>query len=192
MKMPNKYKETSAGGFTPPALGGHICVIKEVTETTSKNGQPQIIVYYDFAPDDSQPRYFENQFRDDIRPEKKWPYAGTAWINVEDRDGNCSRSFKQFTTSFERSNDVELVWGQAFANQFPGKMIGAVYGEKQHEYNGKVSMRHERFWFCDANVAQSADIPPARYKDGTQSAPVAPGAQTDVFAPSVDEELPFA
>ena len=191
MNKPNNYDTVSAGEFTPAQLGGHICIIKDVIESMTKTGKPMIVVRFDFAPDDVQPNYFTNLFKDDIRPDKKWPYAGTAYIVTEDQDGNCTKRFKQFTTAYEKSNEVETVWGQNFANQFSGKLIGAVFGEVEHEYNGKVSMRHELRWFCDVNAAQSADIPAVKYLNGTESAPVRSGSQTGVFAPIDDEELPF-
>lgn len=194
MNKPNNYDTTSAGGFTPAKLGGHRCVIKEVVETKTKTGRPMIVVYFDFADDDRQPRYFSKLFADDIRPEKKWPYTGTAYISTEDQDGNCSRSFKQFTTAFETSNNTETVWGTAFCQQFTGKVIGAVFGEVENEYNGKVTMRHERRWFCDVDKADGADIPEAKYLTGNR--PVSRGpATSDGFVnvpPGVDEELPFA
>ena len=191
MKKPSNYDNTSAGGFTPIALGGHLCTIKEVEETQSKTGRPMIVVYLDTSEDDTQPFYFSKAFADDIRPDKKWPIAGRKYILTEDKDGNCSRSFKQFTTAFEKSNNAEVVWGDAFCSQFAGKAIGAVYGEVENEYNGKVTMRHELRWFCDIDKAREADIPSTQYLNGTASAPVRPGAQTDVFAPVVDSELPF-
>ena len=60
----------------------------------SKNGKDMIKVSFDFAKNDKQPGYFEKAFRDDIRPEKKWPNQATQYILTEDAEGNCSRSFK--------------------------------------------------------------------------------------------------
>lgn len=72
MNKPNNYDNTQAAGeFTPVELGGHKLIIKQVTETTSKNGKPMIVVLFDFAPDDKQPGYFMEQFKNDIRPDKK-------------------------------------------------------------------------------------------------------------------------
>ena len=59
---------------------------------------------------------------------------------VEDNDGNCSRNFKRFITSFEHSNGVESIWGDKFAAQFKDKKIGGIFGEVENEYNGKVTM----------------------------------------------------
>ena len=97
MNKPNNYDNTQAAGeFTPVELGGHKLIIKQVTETTSKTGKPMIVVLFDFAPDDKQPGYFMEQFKNDIRPDKKWPNQATNYILTEDNDGNCNRSFKTF------------------------------------------------------------------------------------------------
>ena len=75
MQKPNDYDNTQAQGgiYSGGALAGHKLVIKQVTETTSKTGKPMIVVLFDFAPDDVQPGYFMEQFKNDIRPDKKWP-----------------------------------------------------------------------------------------------------------------------
>ena len=40
MRKPNNFDNTKAqGDFTPVELGGHIMVIKDVTEMKSKNGR---------------------------------------------------------------------------------------------------------------------------------------------------------
>ena len=97
MNKPNNYENTQAAGeFTPVELGGHRLVIKQVSETKSKTGKPMIVVLFDFAREDKQPGYFEKMFRDDIRPDKKWPNQATQYILSEDENGNCSRSFKTY------------------------------------------------------------------------------------------------
>lgn len=191
MEMPKNYANVSAGVFTPVTPGGHICVIKEVIEMKSKAGAPMIRVNLDFAPEDSQPYYFRNQFADDIRPDKKWPNNGGRYILTEDRDGNCSRSFKQFITCWEKSNSREITWGADFASQFVDTKIGAVYGEVENEYNGKITMRREIRWFCNAEDAEGANAPDPKYLNG--SSPRNSTAHDDFSdLPKVDEEdLPF-
>ena len=61
MKKPNNYEETQAQGeFIPVELGGHKMIVKQVSEKQSKNGKQMIVVLFDFAPDDSQPGYFQS------------------------------------------------------------------------------------------------------------------------------------
>ena len=189
MLKPNNFDETKVGGqYTPISVGGHHMIIKQVSETTSSSGKPQIVVLMDTAKGDSQPEFFSAEFANDIRPNKKWPYAGTKWINTEDKDGNCSKMFKSFVTAFEKSNGVEAVWGDGFTKQFKNKKIGAVYGEVENEYNGKTSMRHEFRFFCEDAKVDGAKIPDPFYLDKKTS-----GTSTvdDFLNVSGDADIPF-
>lgn len=188
MNKPNNYDNTQAGGYTPISLGGHHLIIKKVDETTSSTGKPMLKVYLDTAPNDSEPKFFEEEFRNDIRPDKKWPHAGTQNIVSEDKDGNCTKSFKSFITCFEQSNNCEATWGAGFAEQFKNKRIGGVYGEVQNEYNGKVTMRHELRWFCSDDKVDGASVPAPKYLDNKNQGSVPDFMQVD---PSAGDELPF-
>ena len=130
MKKPANYDNTQASGeFTPVELGGHFLIIKDVEETQSKNGKDMIVVRFDFASNDKQPGYFMKAFKDDIRPDKRWPHQATQYILTEDKDGNCNRSFKTFTTCVEHSNPgFTTQWVDNFGLQFVNKKIGGVFG----------------------------------------------------------------
>lgn len=160
MNKPNGYAETYVtGDFIPVMDGGHTAIIKGLEETTSKNGKPMIKVAIDFDGNDSQPEYFNNLFQADDRPDKKWPFNGVQYILSEDNDGKCSKSFKSFVSSVERSNNAECVWGAGFAKWFIGKKVGVVFGSVEEEYNGTVSTRHRIRFFCQYDKAKEAKIP---------------------------------
>ena len=195
MQKPNNFENTKAGGdFTPIELGGHHIVIKNVEETTSKAGKPMLKVSFDFAKNDCQPDYIATEFKNDIRPDKKWPHAGTQYILSEDKDGNCSKSFKSFITAFESSNNCSAIWGEKFAAQFKNKKIGGVFGEVENEYNGKTTMRHELRWFCADDKVDGAAIPAAKFLNGNNGGN---GGSSTASAPDVnvpegtDEEVPW-
>lgn len=160
MQKPTNYDTTKAGGdYTPVTPGGHHLIIKKVEETKSKEGKDMVKIFFDMADKDIQPEYCMNEFKNDVRPDKKWPKVGTAYILTFDEEGNCNRSFKGFTTSFEKSNNCETVWGDKFADQFTNKKIGGVFGRVENEYNGKRSMRVELRWFCADDKADEATVP---------------------------------
>lgn len=196
MNKPNNYDQTKTGtGFTPVVLGGHRGIIKAVEETQSKSGKDMIIVYVDLAAEDAQPRYFTEQYQNDTRSPKKWPYQATQYILTEDSSGNTGRSFKAFCTSYEDSNGVSIRWGgNNWADQFKGKRIGIVFGEVEEEYNGEIKTRRRIRWFCDDHKALDADVPAKKFAN--QSAPVSSSQAdpTDVWMPtdfSNGDELPF-
>lgn len=195
MQKPNAYDETRAGGdFTPIALGGHFMVIKQVSETQSKNGREMIVVLFDFDKNDQQAGYMSSTFDADDRPDKKWPRSGTQYILTLDNQGKCNRSFKSFVTSVERSNGFEMKdsdWAN-FGKIFKGKKVGGVFGEVENEYNGKTTMRHELRWFCEVNKVLDADVPDPKYlKRETPAARVGSDGFMQIPEDADNEEIPF-
>lgn len=200
MQKPRNYEETQAQGeFTPVELGGHQMVIKQVTETKSKTGKDMIVVLFDFDQSDKQPEYFMKQFRDDIRPEKKWPNQATQYILVHDEDGKCSRSFKTFTTCVKHSNPgFEESWGDNWGAQFKNKKIGGVFGPQMDYYNGREMEKRVLRWFVSYDKAADAQIPnlseTQAYKNRVSGYPQGYVPAGDGFMnipDGIDEELPF-
>ena len=208
MQKPKSYEETKASGdFTPVELGGHHLIIKQVSETTTKTtGKPMIVVLFDFDDSATQAGYFTKAFKDDIHPERKWPFSGTKWIVTEDADGNCSKNFKTFTTSVEHSNPgFETSWGDNFGQQFKNKKIGGVFGEAHYLSNkNEDKVGRELRWFCASDKADSAKIPDPlplnehdqevadKATDHRSDAASETGSDGFMNIPDgIDEELPF-
>ena len=199
MQKPNNYEKVQAAGeFTPLELGGHILVIKQVEEMTSKTGKPMLKVSFDTADNDKQPHYFADQFRNDIRPDKKWPNNGTVYILRDDADGNCSRNFKTFTTSVEKSNPgFQIVWGDSFAQCFKNKMVGGVFGVVHDAYEGREVNKRQLRWFRSSDKVNEAEIPneieTEEHKRLAFSAGTAPTDSNGFMniPDGIDEELPF-
>lgn len=201
MQKPNNYDQTQAGGeFTPVELGGHYLVIKQVSETTSKQGKPMIVVLFDFAANDAQAGYFMEQFKNDIRPDKKWPNQAAQYILPNDENGQCSRSFKTFTTCVEHSNAGFVTqWGvENWGQQFKNKAIGGVFGEQMDFYNGKETKKRVLRWFASIDKVADASIPDVTetqaYKNRQNGYPLGSAPVGDGFMnipDGIDEELPF-
>lgn len=198
MQKPNNFESTQAGGdFTPVELGGHYAVIKNVSEREDKNKDPMIVVSIDFDKKDAQTGYFMEMFKNDIRPDKKYPNQATSYITCE-RAGACTKGFKSFINAYADSNGLtedKIKWGEDFAAQFKNKKIGVVFGEVEETYNGETKMRRKIRWFCDYNKVSEQKIPATRY-EATNSQPAAPATtdKSDEFMkvdPNADEEIPF-
>lgn len=201
MLKPSGYDEAQAGGeFTPVDLGGHYAIIKQVSERQSSTGKDMIVVLYDFTSPDKQEGYFSKQFNNDDRPEKKWPFAGTKYIMVNDyNDPNkTSRAFKTFCTCVEKSNNYQIAWGgNAWAQQFKNKFVGVVFGEEESEYDGKIRMRRVPKWFCNTDKVKDQSIPAPKYLNGVGPAQTQQNTSTESADPflnipeGIDEEIPF-
>lgn len=197
MQKPNGYDEAKASGdFTPVELGGHHLIIKQVSERMNKNNQPMIVVLFDFAQNDKQPGYFMEQFKNDIRPDKKWSNQATQYINVYDSDGKTSRSFKTFTTCVEHSNTgFTTQWGDNFCQQFKDKKIGGVFGEQMDFYNGEAKKKRVLRWLVSSDRVADAQIPEisetAAYRDNKNNVPATSPDGFMSIQDNIDEPLPF-
>lgn len=200
MKKPNNYESTQIQGeFTPVELGGHTLVIKQVEERTSKTNKPMIAIAFDFAKGDKQAGYFMEAFKNDIRPEKKWPNQAMQYILTEDENGDCSRSFKTFLTCVEHSNaGFTTQWVDNFGEQFKGKFVGGVFGPQMDYYEGKEREKRVLRWFVSVDKAEDAAIPDMSetraYKNHINgyaqgSTPAGDGFMN--IPEGIDEELPF-
>lgn len=200
MRKPRNYDDTKAQGeFIPVELGGHRLIIKEVREMQSSTGKDMIKVSFDFAKNDKQAGYFEQMFRDDIRPEKKWPIQATQYILTEDSEGNCSRFFKTFITCVEHSNKgFETQWGDKFEAQFKNKLVGGVFGSQMDYYEGRKIEKRVLRRFVSSDKVDDAKIPnmseTQAYKNhisgcAQESTPAGDGFMD--IPDGIDEDLPF-
>ena len=199
MNKPSGYDEARAtGAYIPPEVGGHYCTITQVSETKSKTGKDMIVVLFDFCSPDQQAAYFMTEFQHDTRENKKWPFAGTKYIMVNDYADpkKTSRQFKTFCYLFEKSNNCEIKWDiPDWGKQFKGKRIGVVYGKEESEWDGKVRMRTVPFYFCEFDKAKEAKLPDPKYlqKSAPASTPSTSSNNGDwmTVPEGADEEIPF-
>jgi hypothetical protein len=196
MKKPEGYEETRAAGeFTPVELGGHKLIIKGVEERKSKAGLDMIVVAFDFADDDKQPGYFSQEFQDDVRPDKRWPFLGTKYIMVNAyQSEKCSKDFKGFVASVEKSNQgFQTRWDDQFAAQFKGKRVGATFGEVESEYQGDFYTRNEIRWFIPIDEVADAKIPKKKFAKNSPNRPGAmqPLKDADFKAIVNEDDIPF-
>lgn len=200
MKKPNNYADTPVGGdFTPVELGGHHLVIKQVNEKKSQNGKDMLVVLFDFDKKDKQAGYFMESFKNDIRPDKKWPNQATQYILCEDENGNCSKQLKTFCTCVEHSNDGYNCWKSDDTFNFDdikNKKLGGVFGEQLDFYEGKEKTKRVLRWFVSSDKVDSAEIPQISetkaYKEHMNNPRPSVGADGFMNIPDgIDEELPF-
>ena len=198
MNKPGGYDEArESSGFVPVDLGGHYAVIKQVTEMQSSSGKDMIVVLFDFTKPDKQEGYHNNAYQNDTRDQRKWPFNGSKYIMVNDFNDSSktSRAFKSFCSCFEKSNNTTIVWGgKNWGAQFKNKKIGVVYGEEEHEWNGKTSMRRMPKWFCAWDAVEGARIPDPKYLENRPApaqATAAPNGFMDPPEGSEDEGIPF-
>lgn len=206
MQKPNNYDTTQAAGeFEPIKLGGHKMVIKQVSERESKpdnegRTKNMLVILFDFAEGDEQAGYFMKQFENDIRPDKKYPNAGTNYMIIDENVDYGVRNLKTFITCVEKSNPGFTVkWGDNFGQQFKSKLIGGVFGVEKDWYDNREINRHKLVRFRSIEGINDTDIPKERttkaYDDHLKGEAIMGSnlAGTDFMSipDGIDEELPF-
>lgn len=202
MNKPNDYENTQASGdYTPVRLGGHKLVIKQVSEKMSSTNKPMIVVLFDFDKGDDQADYFMESFKNDIRPDKKWPNQATKYILTEEAQSDkCSKSFKTFCTCVEKSNPGFSCWKSDNTFNFDGiknKKVGCNFGEELDWYNGKEVKKRILRWFCSIDKVAEQTIPEVTeteaHKQASSNAAIVSEAGGDFMAipDGIPEELPF-
>ena len=186
---PLGYDEVEAGGeYTPIELGGHKLVIKQIEEI-QKDGYSYLKVSFDTAQDDVQPYYYTQQYKNDTRDTKKW--GGVATIFPTDREGKTSKTFKQFCTSIEKSNNSKISWGAGFSDSIVGKTIGGIFGEEEYLSNGEIKTARKLFWWRSTEGIKDADIPKKRTVEKPASTFPTDADGFMQIPDEIGEELPF-
>ena len=169
MQKPKSFDNVAASlSFTPLELGGHVCVIKNAQETTSKTGKPMLKVALDIADGDPQAGYYLERFKNDDRENKKWPCI--SYVVTEDKDGNASRGLARFVTSIESSNPG-FVFPWDNVELLRDKRVGGVFGQEEYKAtDGNIKKATKLMWFCSADKAKDAKVPELKeYKAATTS-----------------------
>lgn len=147
--------------------GAHYARILHIDEEVSSAGNDILVIYIDFDDPDPQTMHFIDEYRDDIRFDRKWPKSGTIYVKLKDQDGDFTRAYKAFIFYIEKSNSMVTDWNLG-PEQFYGKRIGVVYGRVFNAYQGKVTSDVHFRWFCNINdvdkIAEPADFITSSYK----------------------------
>ena len=118
--------------YTPIELGGHKGIIMKAEEYTSpQSGKTSLKVSVDTAKDDKQPEYFKEQYKNDVRIDRKWNNSAIKYISLGAEE-NQVKILKAFITAYENSNNCQFDWNKDW-DQLKGKKIGIVFGMEEYE-----------------------------------------------------------
>lgn len=171
MKPIGGYSEATATNFNAPErlpAGGYVLKILDVKEENYTWGDV-VVIRFDIA-EGEQKGFFDKQYKAMSDEFKKW--KGTYRLNIPAPKGNSEddekkykralRFFKAQIEAFNKSNNINIDCSKEWdIKVLKGKIVGAVFGNKEWEYEGKTG------WFTNCDHL----IPAADIREGNFSIP---------------------
>ena len=169
IKKPSNYDnvEVMEFEFIPISLGGHKGIIMKAEEYTSpQSGKTSLKVSVDTAKDDKQPEYFAEQYKNDVRIDRKWSNSAIKYISLGEEE-NQVKMLKAFITAYENSNNCQFDWNKDW-DQLKGKKIGLVFGMEEYEsQDGALKTNNKLREFRSIDKIDNIKIPKVKKLDGT-------------------------
>lgn len=199
LNKPTDFDKVKAyGEFEPLELGGHIMEVKSVTFTKSSTGRDMLQIYLDTAADDSQPHYFSEQYKHDIRSDSTKKWGCIVYQLVYDLDGMTNRGFKTFITSVEESNPgFQTSWGPQFEACFRNKRVCGVVGEEDYiNKHGEIKTARKVMSFRSLQTLKEGKVKIPTHKTldkptiSGYSVPSSAGANMQIPASSYGQQVP--
>lgn len=169
IKKPNNYDnvEVMEFDFTPIELGGHKGIIMKAEEYTSpQSGKTSLRVSIDTAKNDKQPGYFAEQYKNDIRVDRKWSNSAIKYVSLGEEETQV-RQLKAFITAYENSNNCKFDWNKDWS-QLDHKNIGLVFGMEEYENQaGELKTINKLREFRSIDKVDNIKIPKVKKLDNT-------------------------
>ena len=169
IKKPSNWDavEVMEFDFTPIELGAHKGIIMKAEEYTSpQSGKTSLKVSVDTAKDDKQPEYFKEQYKNDVRIDRKWSNSAIKYVPIGEEESQV-KMLKAFITAYENSNNCQFDWNKNW-EQLTGKKIGIVFGMEEYENQaGELKTVNKLREFRSIDKIDNIKIPKVKKLDGT-------------------------
>ena len=172
--------------------GGYVCEIKRAEEVKSSTGRDMVKLALEIAEGEYKGYFFDEYTRaKNFKDDAKWPYEGTKWQMIYDKNGNTDRTFKGMVTSIEAEN-VVIQWGKEFCRSIKGAKLGVIFGEEENEYNGVTFWRTVPKYFRTCEDIRTGNFQTPKKKPLEKTDPLAAFKEPEVsgFA-AAEEDIPF-
>ena len=169
IKKPSNWDAVEVMEFdhTPIELGGHKGIIMKAEEYTSpQSGKTSLKVSVDTAKDDKQPEYFKEQYKNDVRIDRKWSNSAIKYVPIGEEE-NQVKMLKSFITAYENSNNCQFDWNKNW-EQLTGKKIGIVFGMEEYEnQTGELKTVNKLREFRSIDKIDNIKIPKVKKLDNS-------------------------
>lgn len=144
-------------------LGGHACIIRSAELYTGMSGNESLRIQVDIDTTDEQAGFFQKQFDNNTRTDKKWSNGATKYYSTKEE--NLSM-LKSFITAVENSNK-----GFKFnmdESKLKGKKIAGVFGLEEYEkQDGTIGTATKLTQIRSIDKLDSIKIPRVKKLDGS-------------------------
>ena len=169
IKKPSNWDtvEVMEFDYTNIELGGHKGIIMKAEEYASpQSGKTSLKVSVDTAKDDKQPEYFTEQYKNDVRIDRKWSNSAIKYVPIGEEE-NQIKMLKSFITAYENSNGCQFDWNKDW-EQLTGKKIGIVFGMEEYENQaGELKTVNKLREFRSIDKVDNVKIPKVKKLDNS-------------------------
>ena len=168
IKKPSNYDEINIiEEYEKISLGGHKGIIMKAEEYTSpQSGKTSLKVSVDTAKDDKQPEYFKEQYKNDVRIDRKWSNSAIKYVPIGEEESQV-KMLKAFITAYENSNNCQFDWNKDW-EQLTGKKIGIVFGMEEYENQaGELKTVNKLREFRSIDKVDNVKIPKVKKLDNS-------------------------
>ena len=185
--------EAVSEGYAAPPAGGYVLAICKVEDYPDKQ---YLKIYYDIAgiADPKNEEFVGYYGQRTERSGDKIPLPSF----IRSYKPTAQGFFKGYLKALEASNarfEADAFNGDE--QQFCGMVVGAVLGQEEYVWNGKLNVRLKVHTVCSVERIQKGDfkIPELKKVDPAAMPAAAPTSSMDSFGTNVpllsDEEIPF-
>ena len=161
-KIDNWEAVKVSNGYSRLPAGGYIVEIKDVKDVHEKE---YLEIYFDIVKGNEK-GYFQKQYDNDTRKDKKWPNAGILRRSYSD---NSVSFFKGFITAVEKSNSgYKWDWKES---SLKNKLLGVIIGNEEYlNSNGQKRISSKVVSVRSTDIIKSGDftIPELKTLDATK------------------------
>ena len=172
MKISKNYDPNVNSEWTPLAAGGHKCVIKQVESAgVDRWGNKALVISFDTADDDTQPKYFSNQYLKSTQENKTW--RGVKAYAIENND-NYEKQQNKFLAAVQASNEGVDFSGKAEVSDesFKGLKVGVVFQVKRYtKADHSIGATVDPYYFCNYDTAFEQKVPKENDRTKQNEAP---------------------
>ncbi len=185
--------EAASEGYAAPPAGGYVLAICSVEDHADKE---YLKIYCDIAGVADKAN---EQFVGYYGQRKERSFKIPLFSFIRSYKDSALVFFKSFLVALEKSGNAGFVADRFNGNeqQFCGMVVGAVLGQEEYVYNGKLRIRLKVEHLCSVERIQKGDfkIPELKKVDPAAVPVAAPTSSMDSFGTNVpllnDEEIPF-